>query len=96
MALLLALGLVGVATFYRWYDNRESNLSYNKKGIPVPGEVGSEHSHASMLIFIDGVLFDFTKEKYQLKDAPAPWSKQWQQNSWIQMYQRGGFDLNSV
>ena len=31
------------------------------------GEVGSEHTHASMLFFVDGEQIDFTKDEYMLR-----------------------------
>jgi hypothetical protein len=68
VALAIALGLIVTALGIRWAGNTERSFSFASQGRPVLGDLDSEHSHASMLLFIDGKPFDFSAAQYQLKN----------------------------
>ncbi|HEY4505934.1 MAG TPA: protein-disulfide isomerase [Candidatus Paceibacterota bacterium] len=64
ICVLVAVLLVVAALGLKWPFTQENAGDAPQSSI---GKAGSEHSHSSMLVFIRGELFDFSKPEYQLK-----------------------------
>ena len=66
-SLAIALGIILIGVAIRWYRNLDPIPGYSNKGEIVLREPGTEHSHSSMLLFIDGIAFDFSQPQFQLQ-----------------------------
>ncbi|HEY4504631.1 MAG TPA: hypothetical protein VJI73_02575 [Candidatus Paceibacterota bacterium] len=66
-AFSIALIVICLAFVFRWYKNQNPREYYSVNIQPNLGNVGSEHTHMSLLVFIYGKTFDFSTEQFQLK-----------------------------
>ena len=69
LSLLLIGGAFLVAKQKAKYVEKADTVAKNT--VPTVGEVKSEHSHSTILVFINGTLIDFTKAKYQSQSPIA-------------------------
>ncbi len=63
-ALAVALGLIAVAFGYRYFHGRPGPISYSVSSLPALQEPGTEHSHISFLISINGEPLDFSDDAF--------------------------------
>jgi len=69
VAFTIALGIICLSLAIKWYQDSKivADVYYTDETRPALGEPGSEHSHMSILVFIDGKAFDFSVPEFQLK-----------------------------
>ncbi|MEK7535936.1 MAG: protein-disulfide isomerase [Patescibacteria group bacterium] len=67
-AIAIALVVIVGALILRYQNkpNEEIHVANNAKG-SIPGLAGSEHSHMSILVMINGEPVDFSQARYQLQ-----------------------------
>lgn len=66
----ISIALILLAIVLSWTSKQKGSFSFkdDQRGRPAVGGLGSEHSHMSMLVFIDDVGIDFSVPEFQLKD----------------------------
>ena len=67
LALVLATILILAALLFRVSRTRTEPSQYNTPEFPVIGKEGSEHTHMSILLFINDEAIDFSQTQYQLQ-----------------------------
>ena len=70
-ALIIALVIVGVAFGLKTYNQTEAPQIFRSKTAPSLGVPGSEHSHMSIMVVLDGQPLNFYQSKYIEKDDRA-------------------------
>lgn len=68
LALSVAISLIAIAGVVRWSSGRGEPLKFMGAERVALGEPGSEHSHSSLLIFINGSSVDFSVPQFQEKN----------------------------
>jgi len=68
IALAVAAISILIGLIVRFYHTNPTKSLYEDRGEPMVGDVGSEHNHMSILVFVEGIPVDFSLEQYQNKD----------------------------
>lgn len=69
-SIVIAMGLIGGAFLFGGRSASKADQKQNTQEITL-GEPESEHSHMTMLVFINGTPINFTKPRYMVKDTHA-------------------------